>query len=171
MSLKYRPTTETVLHQLSFNVQKGEKIGVVGRTGAGKSTICLSISRIVEIFEGKIEIDGVNIQDIPLEELRRRITVIPQDPTMFTGTLRFNLDPEGLNGDAEIESLLQKAQLLNILYGDQLGLDQVIQENGQNLSSGERQLICICRAILRKSKVVVLDEATANIDMVTEQKI
>jgi ABC-type multidrug transport system fused ATPase/permease subunit len=99
---------------------------VVGRTGAGKSTICLSISRIVEIFEGKIVIDGINIQEIPLEELRRRITVIPQDPTMFTGSLRFNLDPEGLVDDEEIESLLLQAQLQNILYGDQLGLDQEI---------------------------------------------
>ena len=83
----------------------------MGRTGAGKSTICLSISRIVEIFEGKIVIDGINIRDIPLNELRRRITVIPQDPTMFTGTLRFNLDPEGLVPDQEIESLLLQAQL------------------------------------------------------------
>ena len=126
VSLKYRPTTETVLHRLSFQVARGEKIGVVGRTGAGKSTICLSISRIVEIFEGKIIIDGINIQDIPLSELRKRITVIPQDPTMFTGTLRFNLDPEGVVPDQEIISLLEAAQLQNILYGDSLGLDQLI---------------------------------------------
>jgi ABC-type multidrug transport system fused ATPase/permease subunit len=82
---------------------------VIGRTGAGKSTICLSILRIVEIFEGKIVIDGINIQEIPLNELRRRITVISQDPTMFTGTLRFNLDPEGFVADEEIESLLLQA--------------------------------------------------------------
>ena len=94
VSLKYRPNTEIVLNKLSFNVSVGEKIGVVGRTGAGKSTICLSISRIVEIFEGQISIDGIDIQKLPLEEVRKRITVIPQDPTMFTGTLKFNLDPE-----------------------------------------------------------------------------
>lgn len=152
-------------------MKQGEKVGVVGRTGAGKSTICLSISRIVEIFEGAIQIDGIDIQKIPLKELRRRITVIPQDPTMFTGSLRFNLDPQGTRDDQEITDLLIKAQLDNILYSSQDGLDQQITENGANLSSGERQLICICRAILRKSKVVILDEATANIDMVTEQKI
>lgn len=168
VSLKYRPTTEIVLDKLSFKVQRGEKVGVVGRTGAGKSTICLSISRIVEIFEGIIEIDGVDIHQIALDDLRGRITVIPQDPTMFTGTLKFNLDPEGKIDDSEIEDLLKKAQLENILYGDPDGIYQKISENGQNLSSGERQLICICRAILRKSKIVILDEATANIDMNTE---
>jgi len=107
VSLKYRPDTEIVLNKLSFRVQQGEKIGVVGRTGAGKSTICLSISRIVEIFEGQIFIDGVDIQKIPLDELRRRITVIPQDPTMFTGTLKFNLDPEGVVSDDEMIELLK----------------------------------------------------------------
>ena len=96
VSLRYRPTTEIVLNKLSFDVEKAEKIGVVGRTGAGKSTICLAISRIVEIFKGQILIDGIDIHKLPLDEVRRRITVIPQDPTMFTGTLRFNLDPEGV---------------------------------------------------------------------------
>ena len=96
VSLRYRPTTEIVLNNLSFDVGKAEKIGVVGRTGAGKSTICLAISRIVEIFKGQILIDGIDIHKLPLDEVRRRITVIPQDPTMFTGTLRFNLDPEGV---------------------------------------------------------------------------
>ena len=90
---------------------------------------------------------------------------------MFTGTLKFNLDPEGIVNDSEMEELLIKAQLQNILNSSKEGLNQLIEENGANLSSGERQLICICRAILRKSKVVILDEATANIDMVTEQKI
>jgi len=138
VSLKYRPDTEVVLKNLSFRVKRGEKIGVVGRTGAGKSTICLSISRIVEIFEGNIIIDGIDIQKISLEECRKRITVIPQDPTMFSGTLRFNLDPEGLASDEDIMDLLTKAQLDNVLYNDSKGLLQEISENGQNLSSGER---------------------------------
>ena len=92
--LRYRPTTDIVLDKLTFLAKPGEKIGVVGRTGAGKSTICLSLSRIVEIVEGSILIDGVDISKIELAYLRSKITVIPQDPTMFTGTLRFNLDPD-----------------------------------------------------------------------------
>jgi ATP-binding cassette, subfamily C (CFTR/MRP), member 1 len=111
VNLRYRPNTEIILRDLSFEVKPREKIGVVGRTGAGKSTICLSLSRIVEIASGTINIDGVNISDLPLNELRRRITVIPQDPTMFTGTLRFNLDPEGIVEDERIIQLLKEAQL------------------------------------------------------------
>jgi ABC-type multidrug transport system fused ATPase/permease subunit len=113
VNLRYRPNTEIILKDLSFDVKPREKIGVVGRTGAGKSTICLSLSRIVEIASGKITIDGINISDLPLNELRYRITVIPQvrvfkgkslqDPTMFTGTLRFNLDPEEEVSDYRIE--------------------------------------------------------------------
>lgn len=104
--LRYRPDTEIVLDNLSFEVKAGEKIGVVGRTGAGKSTLSLAISRIVEIFSGKIFIDGVDIQQVPLDLLRSRITVIPQDATMFTGTLKFNLDPENKINDEDILKLL-----------------------------------------------------------------
>lgn len=131
----------------------------------------MSLSRIVEIIEGKIKIDDLDIRNIHLKYLRSRITVIPQDPTLFNGTLRFNLDPENLVSDSRIIELLNKAKLDELLAKDQLGLEQEITENGQNLSSGERQLICICRAILRSSKVVILDEATSNIDVITEQKI
>lgn len=102
VTLKYRPNTENVLRDLSFEVKSGEKIGVVGRTGAGKSTICLSLSRIVELASGSISIDGIDISKVPIKEVRKRITVIPQDPTMFTGTLRFNLDPEKTVADERI---------------------------------------------------------------------
>ena len=106
-----------------------------------------------------------------MDYLRSRITVIPQDPTMFTGTLRFNLDPENRASNNRILEVLKEAQIDSILQKDPLGLDQMLSDGGANLSSGEKQLICICRAILRASKVVILDEATANIDVVTEQKI
>jgi ABC-type multidrug transport system fused ATPase/permease subunit len=122
VNLRYRPNTEIILRDLSFEVKPRQKIGVVGRTGAGKSTICLSLSRIVEIASGTINIDGVNISDLPLNELRRRITVIPQDPTMFTGTLRFNLDPEGIVEDERIIQLLKEAQLEDFMAKDPKGL-------------------------------------------------
>jgi len=128
--LQYRPTTELVLQNLSFIAKAGEKIGVVGRTGAGKSTIAISISRIVELLKGQILIDGVDISHVPLHELRARITVIPQDPTMFTGSLKFNIDPEGRATDEEIMDLLKKAQLQNIFPADPDGLDQKVAENG-----------------------------------------
>ena len=169
--LKYRPDTEVVLDNLSFFVNPGEKIGVVGRTGAGKSTICLSMSRIVEIIEGKILIDNIDIRSVNLNYLRSKITVIPQDPTMFTGSLRFNLDPESKVDDERILQVLRAANLESLIQKDPLGIDQEISDGGSNLSSGEKQLICICRAILRTSRVVILDEATANIDVVTEQRI
>jgi ATP-binding cassette subfamily C (CFTR/MRP) protein 1 len=155
-----------VLKGLSFEIKGGEKIGIVGRTGAGKSTVSLSLTRIVEICDGYILIDGHNIADISLEQLRQKVTIIPQDPTLFTGSLRFNIDPENLSSDSEIKSLLFKAGLDHLSTRDLLSLE--ITENGENLSSGEKSLICICRAILRKNKVVILDEATANIDLVTE---
>lgn len=160
-----------MLKDLQFEVKDGEKIGVVGRTGAGKSTICLSLSRIVEIIGGTIMIDGIDISKIDLKILREKVTVIPQDPTMFKSTLRFNLDPEGKRTKIEIENLLNKAGLDYLVAREEKGIEFEVSENGSNLSSGEKQLICICRAILRKNKVVILDEATANIDIVTEQKI
>ena len=104
--LRYRPDTEIVLNKLSFEVKPGEKIGVVGRTGAGKSTICLSLSRIVDIIEGAIMIDNIEVRAVHLDYLRSLITVIPQDPTMFTGTLRFNLDPKGLYTNQRIIQVL-----------------------------------------------------------------
>ena len=169
VKLRYRPNTEEVLKGLSVKIGAGEKVGIVGRTGAGKSTLSLALTRIVEICGGSIEIDGENISEISLEQLRRKVTIIPQDPTLFTGTLRFNIDPEGNCSDAEIEQLLTKAGLDHLSDSDLLGLK--ISESGDNLSSGEKSLICICRAVLRKNRLVILDEATANIDLLTEKKI
>ena len=108
---------------------------------------------------------------MPLKELRKRVTVIPQDPTLFTGTLRFNLDPENNLPDADLLHVLRKANLSKILKHEEKGLYQDIADGGQSFSSGERQLICVCRAVLRKSKLILLDEATAFIDLITEQRI
>ena len=162
--MKYRPTTEIVLNNLSFNVNPKEKIGIVGRTGSGKSTICISISRIVELFSGKVLIDGVDISKVNLNHLRSRITVIPQDPVLFKGTLRYNLDPGNVIDPAYLEKVYKQTEMT-------IGLDKEIDEGGSNLSNGEKQLVCICRAIMRKCQVVILDEATSNIDVVTEERI
>jgi len=162
--LKYRPTTEIVLYNLSFNVLPKEKIGIVGRTGSGKSTICISISRIVELLSGKILIDGIDISKVNLNHLRSRITVIPQDPILFKGTLRYNLDPGNMIDPAYLEKVYNQTEMT-------IGLDKEIDEGGSNLSNGEKQLVCICRAIMRKCQVVILDEATSNIDVVTEERI
>jgi ATP-binding cassette subfamily C (CFTR/MRP) protein 1 len=169
--LKYRPDTEVVLRDLTFTVWPKEKIGVVGRTGAGKSTLCLALCRIVEAHSGSIEIDGTDIATVDLQQLRSNIAFIPQDSTLFEGTLRSNIDPLNKHSDEEVYQLLVQASLEDLIDRHELGLDQPIQENGSNLSSGQKQLICICRAILRKCKIVVMDEATANIDINTEQVI
>ena len=170
-NLRYRPETEFVLNNISFKIQANQKIGVVGRTGAGKSTLCLALCRIVEAASGQIFIDGVDISKISLQNLREKIAIIPQDPTLFEGTLRFNLDPENKSSDPELIELLKLASLENLIDRNHEGLYQQIEEKGQNLSSGEKQLICICRAILKNNRVVLMDEATANIDIKTEETI
>ena len=129
--MKYRPTTEIVLNNLSFNVNPKEKIGIVGRTGSGKSTICISISRIVELFFGKVLIDGVDISKVNLNHLRSRITVIPQDPVLFKGTLRYNLDPGNVIDPAYLEKVYKQTEMT-------IGLDKEIDEGGSNLSNGEK---------------------------------
>ena len=127
--------------------------------------------RIVEAHSGSIIIDGKDISDLGLSDLRQKITIIPQDPTLFDGSLRFNLDPEGIYSDSYLLDLSKQASLEKLILRDDKGLDQTIEEGGQNLSSGEKQLICICRAILKKNKIVLMDEATANIDIKTEETI
>ena len=159
------------MNNISFKIQANQKIGVVGRTGAGKSTLCLALCRIVEAASGQIFIDGVDISKISLQNLREKIAIIPQDPTLFEGTLRFNLDPENKSSDPELIELLKLASLENFIDRNHEGLYQQIEEKGQNLSSGEKQLICICRAILKNNRVVLMDEATANIDIKTEETI
>ena len=168
-SVKYRPDTKIILKNLTFTIKSGEKIGVVGRTGSGKSTLCLCLFRILEPTFGTILIDGVDITKIGLSLLREIITVIPQDPTLIEGTLRENLDPAGKFTDDE---MIFNMNLIGLAYLlEEKGLDFEIKEDGKNLSVGEKQLICMVRAILRKSKIIIMDEATSSVDYSTEKLI
>ena len=168
-SVKYRPDTKLVLKNLNFVIKPGEKIGIVGRTGSGKSTLCLCLFRIIEAETGQILIDDIDISTIGLRLLREIITVIPQDPTLIEGSLRENLDPSGKHDD---ESMIHYMKIIGMEYLiKHNGLDFKIKENGDNLSSGEKQLICLARAMLRKSKIITMDEATSSIDYDTENLI
>ncbi|KAI0833629.1 P-loop containing nucleoside triphosphate hydrolase protein [Trametes gibbosa] len=177
--VKYAPHLPAVLKRLSFHVKPTEKIAVVGRTGSGKSTLAMSLLRIVEPAEGHIIIDGIDITTIGLEDLRSRITIISQDVSLFSGTLRSNLDPFDEHSDQECWDVLERCHLTTILKGSMqhsrespsnISLDMPISQTG-SLSAGERQLVAMARAILRRSNVVILDEATSQIDTDLDDQI
>ncbi|KAH9063931.1 ABC transporter [Lactarius vividus] len=193
--LKYRPELPLVLKGLSMSVEGGEKIGIVGRTGAGKSSIMVALFRIVELVSGSISIDGVDISELGLNDVRNAISIIPQDSTLFSGTLRSNLDPFGQHDDARLWDALRRSYLveetkrishvLSDVDGEeeQLGtgattpnaprftLDSPIEEEGSNLSIGQRSLVSLARALVKDSKILILDEATASVDYETDRKI
>ncbi|XP_040579194.1 LOW QUALITY PROTEIN: multidrug resistance-associated protein 1 [Lepeophtheirus salmonis] len=168
---RYRKGLDLVLKGINCTIQKGEKIGIVGRTGAGKSSLTLALFRIIEPSEGSIYIDGENIRFLGLGKLRSRITIIPQDPILFSGSLRMNLDPFEAFADRDIWIALEYSHLKSFVWNLGDGLNFSVLEGGRNLSVGQRQLICLARAILRKTQILVLDEATAAIDLETDDLI
>ncbi|XP_071518290.1 LOW QUALITY PROTEIN: ATP-binding cassette sub-family C member 9 [Panulirus ornatus] len=171
VTLTYDPSLEPVLTDLNFTISPGEKVGLCGRTGSGKSSLILSLYRLVGVTSGRILVDGMNILAVPLSLLRGSISLIPQDTQLFCGTVRFNLDPLGQRPDDHLWRALEVAHLKTFISSLPAGLDSEVSEGGRSLSAGQRQLFCVARAVLRRSSLLILDEATSALDTATEASL
>jgi ABC-type multidrug transport system fused ATPase/permease subunit len=179
--MRYRPDLPVVIDKFSLQIRAGERIGIVGRTGAGKSTILSTIFRLYDLQSGNITIDGIDIASVNLKELRSRLAIVPQDPTLFQGTIRSNLDPENRHSDLELWQALRQAHLNPSDPTSQseksggpvinIHLDDTVEAEAANLSLGQRQLLALARVLLRDSRIILVDEGTSSVDRQTDAMI